>query len=73
MSETAECTGSAEDDADANEVLLEELKRQKRVPVMQLTKLYIDLMRLMSEETIDPPSKTWSRKKNGCCTKFWKT
>jgi len=31
MSETAESTGSAKDAAVANEVLLEELKRQKRV------------------------------------------
>ena len=53
MSEIAESTGSAEDDADANEVLLEKLKRQKRVFKMQLTKLYTRLMRLMSEETID--------------------
>ena len=53
MSETAESTGSAEDEADANEVLLEELKRQKKVFKMQLTKLYTRLMRLMSDETID--------------------
>ena len=51
--ETAESSGSAEDDVDADEVLLEELKRQKRVFKMQLTKLYTRLMRLMSEETID--------------------
>lgn len=49
MSETAEGTGSAEDDADANE----ELKRQKRVFKMQLTKLYTPLMRLLSDEPID--------------------
>ena len=53
MSEIAESMGSAEDDADANDVLLEELKRQKRVFKMQLTKLYTRLMRLMSEETVD--------------------
>ena len=53
MSEAAESAGSAEDNADANEVLLEELKRQERVFKMQLTKLNIHLMRLMSEETID--------------------
>ena len=50
---TAKSSGSTEDDVDANEVLLEELKRQKRVFKMQLTKLYTRLMRLMSEETID--------------------
>ena len=53
MSEAAESSGSAEDDVDVNEVLLEELKRQKRVFKMQLTNLYTRLMRLVSEETID--------------------
>lgn len=42
-----------EDEADANEVLLEELKRQERVMTMYLTKLYTRLMRLMPDETID--------------------
>ena len=51
--DTAESSGSAEDDVNANEVLLEELKRQKRVFKLQLTKLYTRLMRLMSKETID--------------------
>ena len=53
MSEAAESSGSADDDVDVNEVLLEELKRQKRVFKMQLTNLYTRLMRLMSDETID--------------------
>ena len=49
-----ESAGSTEDETDANEVLLEELKRQKRVLKMQLTKLYSRLMRLMSDaETFD--------------------
>jgi len=53
MSETAESTGSAEDEAYANQVLLGEIKRQKRVFKVQLTKLYTRLMRLMSDEPIN--------------------
>ena len=48
-----ESVGSAADnleEADANEVLLDELKRQKKIAKMQLTKLYSRLMKLMSEE-----------------------
>ena len=82
VSETAESAesveesaGSAKDEADANEVLLEELKRQKRVLKMQLTKLYTRLMRLMSDETIDREAilialKNVEEKKNGCSANF---
>ena len=77
MSEIAESTGSAEDDADANEVLLEELKRQKRVFKMQLTKLYTRLMTLMSEETIDREAILTAlenvEEKNWMLYKSWKT
>ena len=41
------------EDDDANEVLLDELKRQKKIVKMQLTKLYFRLMTLMSEEDVD--------------------
>ena len=85
MSETAETaesveesTGSTEDEADANEVLLEELKRQKRVLKMQLTKLYTRLMRLISDETIDREAilialENVEEKKKWMQCKFWKT
>ena len=47
-------TGTAEDEADANGVLLEELKRHKRVFKMQLAgKLYTRLMRPTSDKPID--------------------
>ena len=45
-------THNLEED-DANEVLLDELKRQKKIVKMQLTKLYSRLMTLMSEEDVD--------------------
>ena len=70
-----ESAGSTEDETDANEVLQEELKRQKRVLKMQLTKLYTRLMRLMSDETIDREAilialENVEKKKNGCSTNF---
>ena len=40
-------------DADANEDLIDTGKEQKRVVKTQLTKLYIRLIKLMTEETID--------------------
>ena len=48
-----ESEGSAADNLeedDANDVLLDELKRQKKIVKMQLTKLYSRLMTLMSED-----------------------
>ena len=40
-------------DADANEDLIDTVKRQKRLGKTQLTKLYIRFIKLMTEETID--------------------
>ena len=51
-----ESVGSAADNLeedDANEVLLDELKRQKKIVKMQLTKFYSRLITLMSKEDAD--------------------
>ena len=53
MSKAAENAGSVEDEADANEVLLEELKGQKRLVKMRLTEVYTPQMRLLSDESMD--------------------
>ena len=44
---------NALNDADANEDLIDTVKKQKRVVITQLTKLYTRLIKLMMEETID--------------------
>ena len=54
-----EVSETAEDEADANEVLLED---KKTVFKMQINKLCTRLLRLMSHEPDWPLSKTWRRK-----------
>lgn len=75
MFKIAESTGSAEDEINANKVLLEELKKQKRVLKTQLTKLYTQQMRLMPDDTIIDREAILTalenlEKKNGCDTNF---
>lgn len=75
MFKIAESTRSAEDEINANKVLLEELKKQKRVLKTQLTKLYTQQMRLMPDDTIIDREAILTalenlEKKNGCDTNF---
>lgn len=75
MFKIAESTRSAEDEINANKVLLEELKKQKRVLKTQLTKLYTQQMRLMPDDTIIDREAIFTalenlEKKNGCDTNF---
>lgn len=75
MFKIAESTRSAEDEINANKVLLEELKKQKRVLKTQLTKLYTQQMRLMPDDTIIDREAIFTAlenlgKKNGCDTNF---
>ena len=44
---------NALNDAATNEDLIDTVKKQKRVVITQLTKLYTRLIKLMMEETID--------------------
>ena len=60
MTESAESAADNLDEDDTNEVLLDELKRQKTIVKIQLTKLYSRLIFLLKKEKITLTNNTYT-------------